>query len=620
MKNQSKQTMLNGAAILVASTVLVKLIGALYKMPMTDMLGTLGRGYFNSAYGIYTPIFSIAMSGVSVAVLRMVAESVAKGSYREARLTYRVSKRIFFIIGIIGTLIMVIVTFPYAKFYAGEKSIPALLCIAPSIFFCYYMSSYRGYYEGLRNMMPTGISQVFEALGKLGFGLLLVKLIQNWGLSQYAAGMAASGNTTAIVFGTTVANATEANSAIVPWTAAGAVFGVTLGSVASYVFLVIYHRIKGDGFKKEQLLSSPVPPQGNVIAKNMIMIAVPMIISSLVLNLTNLIDTVTIQARLETAVSTDAGFDYVMNMFKEAFTVASQMDRINLDDKKEVVNYLWGSYGMGLDFKNLVPMITVQLGLSALPALTTAWTVKNKVETKSTIETVLRITMLIAFPAGIGMAVMATPILSIIYGRGASSDSISVVAPILASYGLATFIMGVSTPITNMLQAIGRTDIPAKTVCIGAVVKIACNFILVGNYRFNVYGAVIGTVLFYVVIVGINFFQLVRLTKVKIDWKSIFLKPFICAAFCGLSAFAMNTVLTRIVPAGNTASILNGTTISALVAIGFAAVVYFVALLFLRCFNRDDVETLPKGAKIVRLLDKYGLIDGKKGNADDRIG
>ena len=602
--------MLNGAAILVASTVIVKIIGALYKMPLGNILGTVGRGCFDTAYNVYTPIFSIAMSGVSVAVLRMVAEAVAKGNYREARLTYRVSKRIFFMIGVAGTLLMFIIAYPYARFIATDfMSLYAILCIAPSIFFCYYMSSYRGYYEGLRNMMPTGISQVIEALGKLCFGLILVKIIENIGLSQFSSGMAASGDTSAVVFGTAVKNMTEAKGAIAPWAAAGAVFGVTLGSVASTAFLSIYHRIKGDGFTKEQLASSPVPPQGNVIAKNMIMIAIPMIISALVLNITNLIDVATIQVRLKAALSTDAGFDYIVNMFRNAFSLASKMERLDLSDKAKVATYLWGSYGMALDFKTLVPMITVQLGLSAIPALTTAWAVKNKEEIKSTIETVLRIAMLIAFPAGIGMAVMATPILTIIYGRGESSDAISVAAPVMAAYGYATFLMGVSTPITNMLQAIGRTDIPAKTVCIGAVVKIAANFILVGNYRLNVYGAVIGTVLFYAVIVGINFFRLITLTKVRIDWTSIFIKPFICAAFCGLSAFAMNTVLTRIIPAGNTGSILNGGTISAVISIGFAAVVYFVALLFLRSFNRDDIETLPKGTTIVKILDKYGLLN-----------
>lgn len=614
MKNQSKQTMLNGAAILVASTVIVKVIGALYKIPLTDMLGTVGRGYFNSAYEVYTPIFSIAMSGVSVAVLRMVAEAVARGNYTEARQTYRVSKKVFFIIGLIGTVFMFAITYPYARYIANLRNIPALLCIAPSIFFCYYMSAYRGYYEGLRNMIPTGVSQVFEALGKLCFGLILVKIIGSIGLAQYQAGMA-DGGTSAVVFGTVVKDEVEANSAIVPWTAAGAVFGVTLGSVASTVFLAIYHRIKGDGFTPEQLAASPDAPTDGFIAKSMIRIAIPMIISALVLNITNLIDTATIQWRLKVAISSPEGFEYVKGMFKSAFDLATQNDRLNLKDKAEVVKYLWGSYGMALDFKGLVPMITVQLGLSALPALTTAWTVKNQYEIKSTIETVLRIAMMIAFPAGIGMAVLATPILTILYGRGASSDAISVVAPILATYGIATFVMGVSTPITNMLQAIGRTDIPAKTVCIGAVVKIVCNYIFVGNYRFNIYGALVGTVLFYVVIVGINFFQLMRLTKVKPNWVSIFLKPFLCAVLCGLSAYGVNALLPKLVTLlsqrinlGSLASILNSSTVNTIIAIAVAGVVYFAALLLSKSFNRDDLETLPKGSKIVKILDKRGLL------------
>lgn len=610
LKSQNKQSMLGGAIILVASTLLVKAIGALFKIPMTDMLGTVGRGYFNSAYEVYTPIFSIAMSGLSVSVLRMVAEAVAKGNYKEARLTYKVSKRVFFAVGVIGTLIMFGIAYPYAKYIADIRNIPALLCIAPSIFFCYYMSSYRGYYEGLRNMVPTGFSQVIEALGKLCFGLLFIKLIQTAGISQFNAGMAESGNVSAVVFGTTVTDAIEANSAIVPWSAAGAVFGVTVGSILSTISLSIYHKIKGDGFDETLYNASPEPPASKEIGKNMIKIAIPMIISALVLNLTNLIDTATIQARLKTAIESDVGFNFVSDMFRKSFDLAVANGRLNLNDKAEVVKYLWGAYGTALDFKGLVPMITVQLGLSALPALTTAWTLKNKKEIKSTIETVLRIAMMIALPAGIGIAVMAEPILNIIYGRGSSSDSIAIVAPIMAAYGYATFVMGVSTPITNMLQAIGRTDIPVKSVCIGAVVKIICNFFFVGNYRFNIYGALIGTILFYVIIVAINLISLLRLTDVRPGWKSVFFKPLICAVACGASAFGVNLLLNKVIPAGNTASILNGGTISAILAIGAAMVVYLVLLLIIKCFNRYDVAMLPKGDKLVKILDKFGFLEG----------
>ena len=592
--------------MLMFAVVLVKLIGALFKIPLTDMLGATGRGYFNSAYEVYTPIFAISMAGLPVAVSRMVAENVALNRHREARMVFKVSQRIFTVVGIAGTLILLIAAYPYTHFVAGIKSLPAVLCVAPSIFFCCYMSAYRGYYEGLRNMTPTAISQVIEALGKLLIGLALAKLVISIGEGQYEAGMLASGNVSATVFGNTVVSDTEANSVILPWAAAGAVLGVTVGSVLSNVFLIICYKIKGDGFTRVELVNSPKSAPSDVLAKNMIKIAVPMVISSLVLNITNLVDTVTIQSRLMAALESD--FNAVLQMHGEAFNNAVSLSRLNLNDLKEVRSYLWGSYGMALDFKNLVPTITIQLGVSALPALAAAWAVKDKKATKSTIETVIRIGMLIALPAGIGMAALAEPILTVIYGRGSSSDAISVVTPILIAYGLATPVMAVSTPVTNMLQAIGRTDIPVKSVVVGAVCKIVCNFILVGNPKINIYGAVIGTVLFYVVIVACNLISLIRISNVKVRWASVFVKPLICAALCGVTAFAANGLLNKIFPADTSQSILNMGTVSAGIAVALAVVVYAISLLLIKGIAREDVLVLPKGEKIAKTLEKYGLL------------
>jgi len=606
LASEKKQSVLNGAMMLMFAVVLVKLIGALFKIPLTDMLGATGRGYFNSAYEVYTPIFAISMAGLPVAVSRMVAENVALNRHREARMVFKVSQRIFTVVGIAGTLILLVAAYPYTHFVAGIKSLPAVLCVAPSIFFCCYMSAYRGYYEGLRNMTPTAISQVIEALGKLLIGLALAKLVISIGEGQYEAGMLASGNVSATVFGNTVVSDTEANSVILPWAAAGAVLGVTVGSIASNIFLIICHKIKGDGFTRVELVNSPKSAPSDVLAKNMIKIAVPMVISSLVLNITNLVDTVTIQSRLMAALESD--FNAVLQMHGEAFNNAVSLSRLNLNDLKEVRSYLWGSYGMALDFKNLVPTITIQLGVSALPALAAAWAVKDKKATKSTIETVIRIGMLIALPAGIGMAALAEPILTVIYGRGSSSDAISVVTPILVAYGLATPVMAVSTPVTNMLQAIGRTDIPVKSVIAGAICKIVCNFILVGNPKINIYGAVIGTVLFYVVIVACNLISLIRISNVKVRWSSVFVKPLICAALCGVTAFAANGLLNKIFPADTSQSILNMGTVSAGIAVVLAVIVYAISLLLIKGIAREDVSVLPKGEKIAKTLEKYGLL------------
>ncbi|MBR3620670.1 MAG: oligosaccharide flippase family protein, partial [Clostridia bacterium] len=244
-KASKRQSVLSGAMVLMGAIILVKIIGALFKMPMTSMLGTVGRGYFQSAYEIYTPIFAVAMAGLPVAVSKMVAESVALGQYRQARSIFTVSQKIFIIVGVSGTVLLLIAAFPYAFFVANKKSLGAILCVAPSIFLCCFMSAYRGYYEGLRNMVPTAISQVIEALGKLVIGLALIKLIMNRGAAQYASALAANGYTEEMmngslsvnVFGQQVSNAAQANSVIVPYAAAGAVLGVTLGSLLSLLFL-----------------------------------------------------------------------------------------------------------------------------------------------------------------------------------------------------------------------------------------------------------------------------------------------------------------------------------------------------------------------------------------------
>ena len=608
MATEKKQSVLNGAMVLMFGVVLVKLIGVLFKIPLTDLVGSVGRGYFSSAYEVYTPIFAISMAGLPVAVSRMVAENVALEKYREARSVFKVSQRIFLIVGLVGTAILFLAAYPYTHFIAGvsPKSLPAVLCVAPSIFFCCYMSAYRGYYEGLRNMTPTAISQVVEALGKLFIGLLLAKLVVSSGLSQYEAGMLASGDVKATVFGTEVTSSIEANSVIAPLAAAGAVLGVTVGSILSNVFLMVYHKIKGDGFTRVQLVNSPKARDGSVLAKEMIKIAVPMVVSALILNITNLIDTITIQARLATALETD--FNAVFSMHEAAMTKAVSLSRLDISNKPEVVKYLWGAYGSALDFRNLIPTITVQLGVSALPALAAAWAVKDKKNITSTIETVIRIGMLIALPAGIGMASLAEPILTVIYGRGNFSDTIPVVVPIMTAYGLATFVMAISTPVTNMLQAIGRTDIPVKSVVVGAICKLTCNFILVGNPKFNVYGAVAGTILFYVVIVSCNLISLVRYAKVKINWSSVFFKPFFCAALCGLTAFTSNALLNRIFPADTSESILNMGTVAMVVAVGLAVIVYVISLLLFKAVAREDVSALPKGEKIAKALEKYGLL------------
>jgi len=215
-------------------------------------------------------------------------------------------------------------------------------------------------------------------------------------------------------------------------------------------------------------------------------------------------------------------------------------------------------------------------------------------------------------PAGVGMAVLAKPILMLLYGS--RPYLVPVAVPIMQAYGYSTALMALSAPITNMLQAIGRTDVPVKSLLIGAAIKIVGNFVLVGIPSINIQGAPYASILCYVVVVAINLYFLLHVSKVRINVISVFLKPAFCSVVCGVAAFAsygiLSTLLGSIWPAGGLfgKSMLSAGNMSVLIAVMIAVAFYVVALLFSRAISKDDVAMLPKGEKIAKILEKYGLM------------
>lgn len=588
-KQRKSQSLLNGALVLSLSTIIVKVIGVIYKIPLTNMIGTIGRGYFDSAYSLYVPIYTISMAGLPVAVSKMVSEELALGHFRDVKLIHKVSKRLFLMMGIIGTLLILLLTYPYALSVKTTAVIPSLIIIGPSILFCCIMSIYRGYYNGLRNMTPTAISQVLEALGKLVFGIVCSKAVISYGYSRFNAGLS--------VFGEVVSTETEALSRIYPYAAAGATAGVTLGTVVGMIFLMILGKVKGAGITKTELATAPRPVKSSVISGRLIRFSIPVILSSLVFGITNIIDAVTIQNRLAHVVADNLQF--MRGLY------STELQGI-LDE--DIKGFLYGAYSLSVDFKNLIPSITLTLGVSAIPAISAAWAMRDKRQIRTSVESVLRVTMLVAMPCGIGMAVLAQPILAIFYGTGTAASSISIAAPVMAAYGATIFLIALSQPMTNMLQAIGKTKIPLVSLSVGAIVKVISNFILVSIPKINVNGAVIGTIICYVIIDSINLFSLLRFTRIRINFISVFVKPAFCGVLCGLGAYTTFGVCNRFIPEFSVA----GHSLKAILCLGFSiaigGIVYVISMLFVKGIAKDDVIMLPKGEKIAKVLAKYGFI------------
>ena len=576
---RKKQSLLNGALVLVIATAVVEVCGVLYKIPLTGIIGALGRGYTGTAYNIYIPVYNIALAGLPVALSAMVSRKVAEGRFNDVHRTFSVAFRLFVFLGVVGTALLLIVAYPYALSIKSMESLPSIIMIAPAILVCCVMSTYRGYYSGLSNQTPQAISQICEVIGKLVFGLLLSYLVKVYAIHQFNSGYP--------VFGTACASLEEAVTAATPYSAAASLLGVTLGAAMSLLFLVLRHKIVGDKITAAELRSSAPAENDKAVAKALITLAVPIVISTLVLNITNLIDSWSIQFRLQSVI--DNVRPELESIFKESLRYAGVMNN------NELKSYIYGSYEVALDFRNLLPTITTALGVSAIPVLSEAWTLKNKTLIKSSVESVIRFTMLISMPGGFGMAVLARPLLHLLYGN---DSNIPISAQIMAMYGMFAFVMAASTPVTSMLQAIGRSDIPMKSVAVGAVAKLVTNFVLVGIPLFNIRGAVIGTFLFYIITNVINIIALIRITGAVPSIKSVFVKPLICAVICTLTAWTANSFL---------ADHINGK-VACILAILFAVVIYAMSLVAVRAIEPEDIKMLPKGEKIYKVLANYGFI------------
>lgn len=596
MSAEKKQSLLNGAFILVIATALVKIIGAIYKIPLTGILGAEGRGYFASAYNIYTPIYAISMAGLPVAVSRLVSKNYALGRYRDVRQVYKVTLPVYFLLGVLGTAFLLLIAYPYTSMDWAlsinvPMALPSIIMIAPSILFCCVVSTYRGYYAGLNNMVPTAVTEVLEAAGKLIFGLSLAYLTQKTGLAQYEESGA--------VFGILADSSEHAMSLTYSYSAAAAILGVTLGTVISMIYAIFRHKIKGDNITPQMLINSPKSSGKKEIVRELFAIAFPSAISSLALNITNLIDAWMVQNILNGVVRDHLGV--IKEMYGESLLAGGVLD-------ENIKSYLYGAFDTAMDFRNLIPTITMTLGVSAIPVISAAWAKKDSHGVQNAVSTVIRMASLIALPSGIGFIVLSEPILKLMYNGTNAASSIPITANILVGYGAMMIFLALSTPVTNMLQAIGKATVPAKVMAVSCVVKIICNLIFVSIPSLNIYGALIGTAVFYIMNVGINLSVLIKTTKIKLEFRSVFLKPFIASLICGGTAYASYGLLSRFLTFGNIDSRLNGNSLSCILSIAIAVVIYVICVFLMKIVEKDDIILLPKGEKIAKVLEKIKLL------------
>ena len=572
-KRAARQSFLQGALLLTAGVLSVKIIGAVFKIPLTAVISEDGMGYFSTAYSFYNVIFSLATAGFPVAVSRMVSGFEAKGRLNDAFAVKSAAGRVFALTGVSGMLLMALTAPLYTRAVGSPGALPAMLALSPCILFCSLMAVFRGYYEGLSDMRPTAVSQVIEAAVKLVFGLSGAY----FAIRHFTAELEASGT----VLGRTVENEGAGRLMVSSLGAAAAVLGVTLGGLLGLLYLRRYDKTQGRSGRD----ISVGKLRRRELTRRLIRDSLPIAVGAVAMSFSGLIDASFLQTRIAGVLREDPA--PLLAMY------AGRIPEENLANLSSVPNYLFGCYNMALTLFMLVPSLTQAIGTSALPSVTRAWVGGKKEELQNAVETVLRVTNLFALPAGIGLSALAGPVAALLYGDRPSTQ---IVAAALEIMGIAAIFAAITTPLGSMLQAVGHVELPVILVLSGLAVKIALNYILAGVPEINILGGGISSLACYVLVTAAELIALARVARIRFDFTGTFIKPLLAALGCGASARFARPFF---------AEFLGEDRLATAAAILLAAAVYAGLLLLLRTLREEDLMQIPGGKKIIKKFGKY---------------
>ena len=546
-----KQTFLQGTAVLAMATVLVKLMGFLFKVPLNNIIGEDGFGYFNTAYDVYNVLLMISTTGLPVAMSRMISQAQTLGNHAQIKRIYRTSLYVFLTIGMVGSLGMLFFCRQLSVMVTtNENSWAAIAALAPCVLLICLVSAYRGFFQGQSNMTPTSVSQIFEAVTRLVVGLGLAWLVMK--LTGEAAVRAqgivlASGETAQDYGDITLA-------------AGGAILGVTLGSLISVVYL--HHKFR----QSNQILSlgGGTAKSTRSTMKELLSIAVPITLGSAGLQIINLFDTMIYMRRL---------------------TGALQWTEKMADSAKGVYNFCQTVFALPCSF---IPTITI----AVIPAITASLTRKDLAEAKATSESSVRTMALIAMPCAAGLFVMAEPVIRLLCSTY-TEDRIQLAATMLAILGLTVIFNSLVLLLNAIMQAHGDVVTPVVNMLIGGIIKIIVNYILVGQPNLNIVGAPIGTFISYISITALDLIAMKRHISARPAIFKNIIRPGLSSAIMGAATFMVYRVLSNAISSWKLACLLS---------LAFAVVLYAVLVVFLRCLTYEDCMLLPKGEKIAKIL------------------
>ena len=561
-QSQKKQNFLHGATLLAAATVIVKVIGAVYKIPLQAILGKIGYSYFSSAYDIYTLLLLVSTAGLPVAMSRMISQATSLNDHARSRRVYNTSRTIFLIIGVASTALMMF----FCKALANSQKQPdaalAIFCLAPCAFLMSVISTYRGFFQGQGNMLPTSKSQVLEAVFKLAAGLLGAVLILRLGGSISAA-------------------------------AAGAIMGVTVSCALSVGYLFwVFHKTA-----QPEILAQKQPNFCGITAKNLLAIAVPITIGAAGLQLLIVAETSLYMNRLVDLLDSGAMTGELVDALRAEVLVEAEKAGETLTTAElhsRIAASMKGIYNFSQTIYNLPNSLITPITISIIPAITACLTLGDDRGVKSTSESASRITGLLSLPCAVGLMVLSKPIMGLLGGY--TGVQLDFAAKLLSLLGISVFMRAVVLFTNSLMQANGHANIPVINMLATGAVRMALVFVLTGNPKIGLLAVPALTALGNFATAVLNLICLAKVVPQKCAIARNLLRSLLPALLMGAVTYGCWQLVLRIL--GQDCSRIIQVAIPMLAA----AIVYVVSAAWLKSITREDCLLLPKGDKIAKLL------------------
>ena len=539
---KKEKSFVTGAAILAVAGLIAKILGAIYRIPLNNLIGTEGMSFYAVAYPYYSWLLVISTAGLPAAISKLVSERVTQGDYKAAHKVFKVAFKILLMIGVATTLLMFVFAKPLAAMSNLHGAWLSFAALAPALFFVSVMCAYRGYLQGLQQMTGTALSQVAEQLVKLVAGLIFAKMLLPKG-AEYAA--------------------------------QGALLGVSVSEVFGLaVIMVFYYRQRLAGLDK-MIKKAPVMKRESTseILRALAVMAVPITLGASIMPLTGIADSALIlnsltksSKALEWAKSSGVA-DTVEDWAKSAYSI-------------------FRSYVTTII--NMPAVLTSALAMSLVPAMSAFVANGKKRSAKRAAITGMKLSLIIGAPCAVGLFVLAKPILLLLFSASLDNPGkIAMAESIMQISAVGVLFLSEVQALTGVIQSIGKPRIPVMNLLLGGIVKIVSMLILMRVM--NIYGAALSTVLCYAVASVLDTLWIIKYMHLRINVYDVFVKPVVASVVMGIyTAF--------------TYSVLGDGKLSTLISICVGVAIYAILAVLLRMLDRNDLEFIPGGKKLARLF------------------